>query len=830
QSPIPDWLRSGSSKTDRGFLKDTFAKQRKSARSRRSRSPRTSVFSRIRRERSRSPRQRVKEGGLFNRIGSRRKIVPARLDSYSQHSHSRYIEALSESKDSRDPFTPWIRYFDFPKPRMPNHIKTYKGSEDPEDHLKIFHAAAKTKRWAMPTWCHMFNSTLTGNARVWFDDLPPESIGSYDDLKKAFLENYLQQKKYIKHPIELYNIRQQDGEFTKDFIRLGVRKLQAASSTAHRMLKILVEEGVIILKSSKLVPLECAMVSKPKETPFVAKPIIKERVKVAINPEYLEQAVMIGSTLTEGGRNKLCGLLQRNLDIFAWKPADMTNVPRDITEHHLNIWEGCSPVRQKKRGQVAKRNQQYKKKLENCRGMNNKRNAYKGYHQIQMETKDEEKTAFIISQGILCYTKMPFGPRNAGATYQRLVDKSFHKQTGRNLEVYVDDLVIKSHTKDEIVRDIEETFKTIKEINMKLSFWGRRRNVPRGIKRFRTKLYVNGKLVLALVHAKYAIHYKPRVSVKGQILADFIVERPEEDSTDTPMEEEKELPESWILFTDGSSYIDVPGAGLILTNPEGMELTYALRFRFDAINNEAEYEALIARLRIAEQMEGTLPIDVKKARVIRRKPWRFAVINETLYKKSFLGPWLRCVGPLLANYVLREILEGSCSMHASTRSVVAKALRTGYYWPTMHKDARTLIRACTRKVKFLIVAMDYFTKWIEAKSIATISGNQIKKFMWDNIVCRFGLSREIISDNGNRHAYAQTAKVDLVGNSEALEINLDLLEERKKEAAIRKAISKAKIEKYFNSKVRNTSFNPGDLVYRNNDASRAEDTRKLGPK
>ncbi|GJZ94825.1 reverse transcriptase domain-containing protein [Tanacetum coccineum] len=118
-----------------------------------------------------------------------------------------------------DPFTPRIRYFDFPKTRMPSHIKTYDGSEDPEDHLKIFQAAAKTERWAMPTWCHMFNSTLTGNARVWFDDLPPESIDSYDDLKKAFLENYLQQKKCIKDPIEIHNIKQREGESTEDFVK-----------------------------------------------------------------------------------------------------------------------------------------------------------------------------------------------------------------------------------------------------------------------------------------------------------------------------------------------------------------------------------------------------------------------------------------------------------------------------------------------------------------------------------------------------------------------------------------------------------------------------------
>ncbi|GKE13431.1 hypothetical protein Tco_1416982 [Tanacetum coccineum] len=81
--------------------------------------------------------------------------------------------------EETDPFTPCIRCFDLPKrTRMPSHVKTYDESEDPEDHLKIFQAAAKVERWAMLTWCHMFNSTLTGSARVWFDDLLPESVDS----------------------------------------------------------------------------------------------------------------------------------------------------------------------------------------------------------------------------------------------------------------------------------------------------------------------------------------------------------------------------------------------------------------------------------------------------------------------------------------------------------------------------------------------------------------------------------------------------------------------------------------------------------------------------
>ncbi|GJX13068.1 reverse transcriptase domain-containing protein [Tanacetum coccineum] len=98
-------------------------------------------------------------------------------------------------------------------------------------YLKV-KAAAKMKRWAMPTWCHMFNSTLTRNARVWFDDLPQESIDSYDDLKKAFLENYLQQKKCIKDPVKIHNIKQRDRESTEEFVRrykLECRDVKGAS-------------------------------------------------------------------------------------------------------------------------------------------------------------------------------------------------------------------------------------------------------------------------------------------------------------------------------------------------------------------------------------------------------------------------------------------------------------------------------------------------------------------------------------------------------------------------------------------------------------------------
>ncbi|GJR78696.1 reverse transcriptase domain-containing protein [Tanacetum coccineum] len=131
-----------------------------------------------------------------------------------------------------DPFTPRIRNFKSSwKTRMPKNVKTYDGTGDPEDHLKIFQAAAQVERWAMPTWCHMFNSTLIGAARVWFDELPSESIDGYKGLKAAFLAYVMQQKKYVKDLVEIHNIKQRDGETIEDFMerfKVETRRMKGA--------------------------------------------------------------------------------------------------------------------------------------------------------------------------------------------------------------------------------------------------------------------------------------------------------------------------------------------------------------------------------------------------------------------------------------------------------------------------------------------------------------------------------------------------------------------------------------------------------------------------
>ena len=93
--------------------------------------------------------------------------------------------------------------------------------------------------------------------------------------------------------------------------------------------------------------------------------------------------------------------------------------------------------------------------------------AFSGYNQIRMAEKDQEKTYFITSQGLYCYKVMPFGLKNAGATYQRLVNIMFSKQIGRNMEVYVDDMFIKSRKELAHLDDLKETFTTLKQYQMK---------------------------------------------------------------------------------------------------------------------------------------------------------------------------------------------------------------------------------------------------------------------------------------------------------------------------------------------------------------------------
>ncbi|GJU60915.1 reverse transcriptase domain-containing protein [Tanacetum coccineum] len=193
-----------------------------------------------------------------------------------------------------------------------------------------------------------------------------------------------------------------------------------------------------------------------------------------------------------------------------------------------------------------------------------------------MAEEDEDKIAFIAGEGLYCYRKMPFGLKNAGATYQRLIDKVFNDQIGRNLGAYVDDMVIKSTSEEDMLADIKETFQRSLPFFKVLRSYTDKKNIQwtQEAQQFSKKYEICGDF------QRSQRHYNREVSNRYISAA---------------------LTESIILYSrkGKNDSSDGSGTGLMLIDPEGKEYTYALRFKFKAMNNKAEYEALLARLRIA---------------------------------------------------------------------------------------------------------------------------------------------------------------------------------------------------------------------------------------
>nr|GEW87087.1 reverse transcriptase domain-containing protein [Tanacetum cinerariifolium] len=187
--------------------------------------------------------------------------------------------------------------------------------------------------------------------------------------------------------------------------------------------------------------------------------------------------------------------------------------------------------------------------------------------------------------------------------------------------------------------------------------------------------------------------------------------------------------------------------------------------------------------------EETLPEEKEMARAVWRKSRRYTIINGILYKKSYLEPWLRCVGPLQANYVVREIHEGSCSMHAGPRFVVY----------------RPVLRNKQQKLTLMTSQWPFYKRGIDIAGPFSKGPGKAHRTM-------------IKSSNGD-------TPLSLTYRTEAvIPVEIGSKQQSMKQEA------RKKMEKYYNSKVRNTSFKPGDLVYRNNNASHTKDSVKLSPK
>ncbi|XP_022136678.1 uncharacterized protein LOC111008330 [Momordica charantia] len=406
----------------------------------------------------------------------------------------------------------------------------------------------------------------------------------------------------------------------------------------------------------------------------------------------------------------------------------------------------------------------------------------------------------------------------------------------------------------------------------------------------------------AMELSEYDIQFEPRSALKGQAVADFIAEL-----IPPPQSVGADLPRT--VYVNGSSNEKGCGAGILLLAPGGERFQYALGFNFRTSNNEAEYEALLAGLRVARELgavhikvfsdsqlvvnqikeeyqakdsrmekyltkvrshvaqfktyevnqvprsensntdalaklastyetwlsyqsnktdlarsvpveildnlsilepdvmqvdtpvpswidpivefiKGTPLLDLKEQKKMAWKAAWFILRDGALYRRGFSLPLLKCVTPEEDLYIIREIHEGVCGNHSGARSLSAKVVRQGYYWPTVEQDAKQFVKTCDNcqrftniihqppelltlilapwpfaqwgvdiigplplgkgQTKFAVVAMDYFTKWAEAEALSHITESRVTSFIWTNIVCRFRISNAIVTDKGKQ--------------------------------------------------------------------------------
>uniref|UniRef100_A0A2N9H4H0 Uncharacterized protein n=1 Tax=Fagus sylvatica TaxID=28930 RepID=A0A2N9H4H0_FAGSY len=731
-----------------------------------------------------------------------------------------------------------------------------------------------------------------------------------------------------------------------------------------------------------------------------------------------KKTTRIGTSIKGEVRDSIIRFLRENADIFAWSHADMPGISTKVVAHQLNVNPSFQPVKQKRRVFAPERNAAVTEEVDKllragfirevyypewlanvvmvkkatgkwrmCVDFTdlNKAcpkdsyplpridqlvdstaghkllsfmDAFSGYNQIQMAEEDQEKTAFITSRGLFCYKVMPFGLKNAGATYQsvsseslpvsflgfmvsqrgieanpdkikailemsppktvkevqsltgkaaalnRFVSRSTDKclpffkilrkafqwteecqqafeelkayltsppllspaQTGEALYLYlavsasaVSSALIREEERvqkavyytSRALRGAEERYTNMEKLAFALLIASRKLRpyfqahsiivmTDYPIRKAMNKPDAAGRLVQwSIEMGEFDIDYRPRTAIKAQALADFIAE-----FTHPLKEGEKpEEGEAWTVSIDGSSTKEMSGAGVILVSPEGDKFEYALQLRFHATNNEAEYEALLAGLRLSKGM-GIKALTVKSdSQLIVGQ-----VKGEYEAKEDRMKKYLTTVKTLLAHFEKVELLqiprednvaadrlarlassgieidgfieiqgrpsteeeivnsiaeqydmdvthnpevhEGICGNHSGARSLAHKLTRAGYYWPSLLHDATQYVKTCdkcqrfaniprvppeettpitspwpfaqwgldimgpfpvgTKQAKFLVVAIDYFTKWVEAEPLAIISEKNVKSFVWKAVICRFGIPRVLISDNGKQ--------------------------------------------------------------------------------
>uniref|UniRef100_A0A2N9G212 RNA-directed DNA polymerase n=1 Tax=Fagus sylvatica TaxID=28930 RepID=A0A2N9G212_FAGSY len=748
--------------------------------------------------------------------------------------------------------------------------------------------------------------------------------------------------------------------------RPWLHRMGAVPSTLHQRLRFPTPQGIMEIMGDQLAAKQC-LSREDREEHHPQEKCVEKLVPVSMAEGESQRQFLIGDFLSGEHKSQLMAVLNEYQDVFAWTPYEAPGVDSEFVCHKLNVSPEYKPVIQKARRTApqhaeavreeverllkigAVREVLYPQWLSNTVVVKKKNGKWRVCVDFTDLNKACPKDLFPLPKidqlvdSTAGHERMSFLDAFQGVTYQRIVTKMFSGLLGKTVEVYIDDMVVKSIKGTDHVEDLKQVFSILRRHNLKLNaskcafgvgsgkflgFMVTQRGIeanpdqiaaiqglqpPKNVREVQrltgsdkavstaivrdesgeqrsvyyisktmseaeTRYLLLEKSALALfVTAKklphyfqahtmivltslplkalfrssdfngriskwgaqlgaYDVRYKPRTAIKGQVLADFIAEFALENDIFTgeehPKDTERNLEKKgWALYVDGTANSRGSGLGVVLISPEGELLEQAVRLGFGALNNEAEYEALLHGLRVAKRL-GADPLTIhydsqvianqltgeymakdermvayldlaknllkgfhefnierKEAAKIHKIAMRYWISREgKLYKKSYTGPYLLCVHPDLVPNLLYEIHEGVCGGHTGGRSLAHRAIGQGYWWPYMQKDAAQYVRRCEKCQLFtpaihkpasqlnsisspwpfaqwgldlvgplpraignrqwLIVATDYFTKWVEAEPLARITDSESRKFVWKSIITRFGIPKCLISDNG----------------------------------------------------------------------------------
>ncbi|GAU29247.1 hypothetical protein TSUD_391950 [Trifolium subterraneum] len=719
------------------------------------------------------------------------------------------------------------------------------------------------------------------------------------------------------------------------------------------------------------------------------RPIPDGEFELVILGENPAKGVKIGVDLPDLVKRQLKACLRENAELFAWSAAEMSGIDLEVACHQLTIDPRASAVVQRRRKQSPEKAEAARKAIKDLLEAN-----------FIVEAQACPKDAYPLpnidklvdnSSG---FKLLSFMDAYSGATYQRMMNKVFHNEIGDMLEVYMDDMIVKSEEEIDHTAHLKRVFDQARKFNMRFNpekctfgvkagkFFGfylmergieanpdkcraffdyptpkskksiqtlngmltsmarfvaksaqhalplfkvlRKETtfewteecegalqhlkraleteqgqkpvyfVSRALQRPELRYLQIEKIALAVIIAarklryyflahsiiirtdqpvkqllaqpdivgrmlkwslelaEFDISFESRKALKAQVLADFVAKM----TTSTTSEKNK-----WTIFVDGSSNSQGSGAGIILENGDGVLIEVSLGLSFPTTNNQAEYEAFLAGLRLAEDMgaeeikiftdsqlvasqvsgeyqtkeerlleylnliraklakfketevkhvprehnaradilsklastrckkagnqsliqktltkpsiektvevmhvcaideqswmspvynflkSNTLPADAKEATKIRKRACSYVLLDDKLYRRGFSIPLLKCVEEARVEFILQEIHEGingcdKCQRHGDMHLAPANELRTlispwPFAWWGM--DILGPFPTAARQVKYLIVAVDYFTKWIEAEPLVKIDASHILRFFKRNVLARFGI-------------------------------------------------------------------------------------------